>query len=266
LNSLKKYISIVSDEASLNFEEAYNICQPLGINTFELRNFIEGRFPDISKSTINNILQIKNSHNIKIFSVNPGLFKFDVKDTEQITKQIQKIYESFKIMEILHIKTISLFSFKRTGNIKDKIPNKVFNVLGNIKYLCEKEGFELIIENSPLCWADSGCNLSIISSQIPLKVTWDPANAAASGEKAFPNGFNKIKNRIRNIHLKNWDPQKGYVNIQDGNIDFNKHIKALINIGYKGHYCIEHHQSKTREESTKINYKQLCDILKYYNQ
>ena len=51
------------------------------------------------------------------------------------------------------------------------------------------------------------------------------------------------------------------MNINNGIIDYNEHLKNLFNNNFTGNYCIEHHQWENKKESTILNYNQLSNII-----
>ena len=57
-------ISIVSDEISEDFIDASLFANNFDIKNFEIRKFTEGRIPDISASTLRELLDKKNHFNL----------------------------------------------------------------------------------------------------------------------------------------------------------------------------------------------------------
>ena len=264
MKSIFDQISIVTDEASLNVEEAFDICLPLNIKKFELRNFVEGRVPFLKNDTIDTLKSFLKNEKIKYTVLSPGFFKDYLFNTKKTSLEIDNLPYCFQLMDILNIPTLSIFSFKRKNLFESNIPNSIYDLINQVIIECNKNGKELVIENSPSCYGNSGFNLKKIINQTNVKVIWDPANAAASNENAYPEGYNYIKDSIKNIHIKNWDTKKGYVNIKNGIIDYNEHLINLFNNNFTGNYCIEHHQWENKKESTILNYNQLSYIIKKY--
>ena len=73
--SLEDRISIVSDEISEDFTDASLFANQFDIRNFEIRKFTEGRIPDISSSTLRELLEKKNHFNYKYTLISPGFFK-----------------------------------------------------------------------------------------------------------------------------------------------------------------------------------------------
>jgi len=100
----------------------------------------------------------------------------------------------------------------------------------------------MVIENTRLCWGDTGAHLAEIARAVGVKVVWDPANAAAASEEADPGGYTAVRDLIAHVHLKNWRPDVGWVTLDDGVVDPAAQIRALEHDGYAGFYCIESHR------------------------
>ncbi|MEM7029130.1 MAG: sugar phosphate isomerase/epimerase family protein [Chloroflexota bacterium] len=257
----KKRLAIVSDEAAASFTEAVAVCRPLGIRAFELRNFVEGRFPDIEDRTVEEILTVSQQESLTLLGVSPGFFKGTV-EGEQTERAFQVGFsKAFRLIDRLGVRRLAEFSFKREGGRDTPIPSNVVERLQQAADLCRQEGIELIIENSADSWGDTGANLADLAQKVGVRVTWDPGNAAASGETAFPDGYQVVRDHIAHIHFKNWTSDEGNVAINAGVVDFAGQVSALKADSYDGYYCIEPHQWHDRANATRLNTKQLLALL-----
>ena len=71
--SLADRISIVSDEISEDFTDASLFANRYDIKNFEIRKFMEGRIPDISTSTLRELLD-KKTFQLHIYPNKPWFF------------------------------------------------------------------------------------------------------------------------------------------------------------------------------------------------
>ena len=133
--SLADRISIVSDEISEDFTEASFFANKFHIKNFELRKFIEGRIPEISVSTLRELLDKKNHFNYTYTLISPGFFKHCVSDKNKTNHQINRIHECIDLAKILEVKFISVFTFKRNFR-NSKIPKEIYATLCKLKDLC----------------------------------------------------------------------------------------------------------------------------------
>lgn len=257
----KQRLAIISDEASNSFTDAVQICLPLGIQAYELRKLDNGRFPNVSDEAILQVIETVKSHKLNLIGVSPGFFKdtVDAPITEEILQR--EFSKAFRLMDKLDIRRMTVFTFKREGGRDTPIPDKAIDYLRQAIELCVREDVELILENSASSWGDTGKNLAQIAKLLDVGVTWDPGNAAASGEVAYPDGYQHVCDHIVHVHFKNWSLEQGNVAIQDGIVDMAGQVKALQTDGYTGYYCIEPHQWHDQENAVVTNTQQLLDLL-----
>ncbi|MFZ0959040.1 MAG: TIM barrel protein, partial [Candidatus Sulfotelmatobacter sp.] len=133
-----------------------------------------------------------------------------------------------------------------------------------------KKGITLLLEN------DSGLNTAtgaeaakvLGAVQSPhFMLNWDPGNAAASGEKPFPDGYNLLpKERIGHCHCKDavkkgagygWAPMGG------GMVDWLGQFEALKRDGYHYAVSLETHWrgAGTPEESSRQSWAGMKGLL-----
>ena len=257
----KARLAIVSDEAADSFTEAVNICLPLGIRAYELRKLASGRFPDVFDSEIDTIVQAARAHNLTLIGVSPGFFKWAVGDAQTEAVFTHGFPKAFRLMERLGVRRLTVFSFHREGDRATPIPSAALDYLGRAAAVCQREGIQMLIENSASSWGDTGVNLAYLAQMLAVPVTWDPGNAAAADEVAYPNGYQAVRDYIAHVHFKNWKPGVGNVAIVDGIVDMAGQVAALHADGYSGYYCIEPHQWHDRINATRQNTRQLLDLL-----
>jgi hypothetical protein len=136
----------------------------------------------------------------------------------------------------------------------------IYDHLGRAVDLCAREGIEVVLENASSIYSDTGANLATIARTLGLKVVWDPANAAASGEVAYPDGYAQVRQRLAHVHFKNWTADNGWEAINDGVVDLAGQVAALKADAFPGYYCLEPHQ-KDRRQAARLNHAQLLALL-----
>ena len=99
-------------------------------------------------------------------------------------------------------------------------------------------------------------------------LNWDPGNATARGEKAYPDGYATIpKGRIAHIHCKDvvsaGDDRTAWAAMGRGIIDYVGQFRALARDGYTGVLSLETHWrgGGTPEESTRQSMAGLKNLL-----
>jgi sugar phosphate isomerase/epimerase len=252
-------LAIVSDEVAPGFADAVQICLPLGIRAYEVRKLRGGRVPDVPEKAIEEVVEQVEVHDLTLIGISPGFCKKEL-DAPTVEEEFERGFDrAFRLMDRLGVRRMTIFSYRRTER-EAAIPQRVFDLLGRAVALCRREGVEVVLENTRLCWADTGEHLADVARTLGIEVAWDPANAAASGGEAYPTGYEAVRNLIAHVHLKNWHPERGWVYLDDGVVDVAGQLKALEADGYRGYYCIENHRWND-PAATEINTRQLLASL-----
>ena len=79
-----------------------------------------------------------------------------------------------------------------------------------------------------------------------MGLTWDPKNAAQSGEKPFPDGYRRLDPaRILHVHLRDYRHDQTrkvvWTAVGQGEFDNLGQIRALLKDGYKETFTLETH-------------------------
>ena len=132
------------------------------------------------------------------------------------------------------------------------------------------KGFRLAVENigGGHVWsgAESGEFLKRVKEE-NVGLTWDPNNAAESGEQSFPDGYRKLDPaRIFHVHLRDYKHQDGKVvwtAVGAGEFDNLGQIRALLKDGYKGTFTLETHwrDPKGKKYSTETSLAALKQVI-----
>lgn len=229
-------LAIVSDEISKDFRKAVEYGIEWGITDYEIRHLTTGRVPYVANDETRLVQEIVKEYDLSISAISPGLFKISLLEEDQLKLQIEEnIYESFRLADRLGTRNVIIFGFKRYPREPHSDYIQVLHILGRMAALAEKYGFQLLLENEPDFWADTGVNTTKILDDIDsknLKANWDPANAASTGEIPYPYGYLAIRKHIRSIHVKDFrhgatgDPE--YVVVGDGEVDWRGQFRAIM--------------------------------------
>ena len=254
-------LAILSDEAALDFAEAVSICLPLGIRAYELRSLPGGRIPYVSPEAIETVIAKQQRHGLTLIGVSPGFCKGKADEPAANIELRQGFDAAFRLLDRLGVRRMTVFSYQRSER-DAPVPAYVLDLLAQAAERCRTQGVDMLIENASSCWADTGANLAAIARHIGVRVTWDAANAQASGEHAYPDGYAHVRDLIAHVHCKNWLPGKGWVAISDGLVNMRGQIKVLLTDEYKGYFCVEPHQWHNRANATRLNTYQILQLLK----
>ena len=264
-------LSIVSDEISKDFRKAVEYGVDWGITDYEIRNLTTGRVPYVANDEINLVNEIAKEYDLSISAISPGLFEISLGDEDQLKLQIEEnIYESFRLADRLGTRNVIIFGFKRYDREPQSNYIQIVHILKRMASLAEKYGFQLLLENKPGFWVDTGVNTAKILDEIDsknLKAIWDPANAAAAGEIPYPYGYLAIRKHIRSIHVKdyrrNTNKDHEYVVIGDGEVDWQGQFKAIMHGVHIDYITIET-QCRPLINNSHRNIVKIIDLLEDY--
>jgi sugar phosphate isomerase/epimerase len=264
-------LAIVSDEISRDFRKAVEYGTEWGITDFEIRQLTTGRVPYVANDEINLVLEVVKEHDLNISAISPGLFKISLLDEEQLKLQIEEnIYESFRLADRLGTRNVIIFGFRRYIREPQSDYIQVLHILGRMAALAEKYGFQLLLENEPGFWADTGVNTVKLLDDIDsknLKSNWDPANAILAGEIPYPYGYLAIRKHIRAIHVKdcrkssNGDPE--FVVVGEGEVDWLGQFRAIMH-GIDIEYITVETHCKPLINNSHRNIVKIIDLLEDY--
>jgi sugar phosphate isomerase/epimerase len=235
---------------------------PLGIRVFEVRGLPGGRVPFVDDRAIHTMLEQVKRHGLKLLGISPGFCKKRLDDPVSEEEFRTGFPAAFRLMERIGVWRITVFSYRREGGRGAPVPQAVLESLHRAAELCRTEGYEMLFENVSSCWGDTGKNVAQIAQAVGVRVTWDPANAQASGETAYRDGYAHVSHLLAHVHFKNWTPDDGFVAINAGEADLAGQVAALKADGYSGYYCLEPHQWDNRAEATRENAQQLLALLR----
>ena len=136
-----------------------------------------------------------------------------------------------------------------------------------------KKGATLTLENELACNTATGDEAARLLNAVrerTLMLNWDPGNAAARGEVAYPDGYAKLpKDRIGHVHCKDVvftaDRKSEWVPMGKGIIDWTGQFRALQKDGYRGALSLETHwrlKGGTPEESTRQSMAGMRELLR----
>lgn len=264
-------LSIVSDEISKDFRKAVEYGMDWGITDYEIRTLTTGRVPYVANDEINLVNEVTKEQDLNISAISPGLFMISLNDEDQLKLQIEEnIYESFRLADRLGTRNVIIFGFKRYDREPPSNFIQIIHILKRMASLAEKYGFQLLLENRPGFWADSGVNTAKILDEIDsknLNAIWDPANAAAAGEIPYPYGYLAIRKHIRSIHVKDYrrnsNNEHEYVVVGDGVVDWQGQFRAIMHGVHIDYVTIETH-CKPLINNSHRNIVKIIDLLEDY--
>jgi sugar phosphate isomerase/epimerase len=281
-------ISIPTDEIDPDVSQAIESAAGWGITLFEIRKVSGQRVPRIPASEFHRLREALARHRAAVTALSPGLFKRaaslleagdgDAGSSWWEDDSLYREYRSvaFRILqstldlaERLTASSVIIFTPEVPGDRAEKeCPARIVELISEAAALADKRRMALWLENDIGLWADTGKNAMRILARVGqsnLKVNWDPANAFVAGERPFPEGYERVKGAVGNVHAKDATRRTPAVSEQyevlgNGEIDWPGQIRALSQDGYTGAIGIETHSHPLREK-TRQNVLYLRGLL-----
>jgi len=268
-------LAILTDEISLDLDEALDEGKRLGFRKFELRcvDSYEHRVPYLNPGVEERLLRKIENQEIELTALTPGLFKIGLSNTEGIRKALEDaLPKTCEMAKRLGAPRIIVFSFLRNGGGNRE---EALSILKQAGQITAEHGLQLSIENEPGFFCDTGVNTAEFVKSINAEnvgINWDPGNALVSGEAAYPIGYEAVRPYLQNVHIKDTIPipPDKWENrlIGDGGVNWLGQLRALINDKPIDHLTLETHVfpvlEATREDVRRL--KILMDTVKAINQ
>lgn len=240
-------LGIVSDEISNDFVAAMHHASSWGISLMEIRLLKSGRVPNVSKEDIDEVLQYLRGGDVRITALSPGVFKHPLSKTSQLDEELNTtLPRTIDLANVLGAPLIIVFGFERLPGESETNRAIAVDFLRRAAAVAEPAGVKLAIENEPGFWCDTGANTRTIIDDVAspaLGANWDPANAYGTPEVPYPGGYEAIRERILNVHVK--DTKEGSlvrcVPVGEGVVDWAGQLRALVRDNIVSHVTIETH-------------------------
>jgi sugar phosphate isomerase/epimerase len=265
-------IAAITDEFSPDIEIAVRSMAEIGMTGAELRMVFGKNIIDLTDEEVDRAVAIVRGAGLKILSIASPLLKCVLPDAPDVDARFQQdmfaakhtfadqprlTARAFEIAERTGARIIRVFSYWRTVD-PDACFDRIVIALRALADQASAHNVIIGIENEHACNIATGAETARLLAALDhpnLKVVWDPANAVVSGERAFPEGYERLPvSRIQHVHAKDctFDNSTFGDSTQDGHkplwceigkgvVDWRGQIDALIRDGYHGWISLETH-------------------------
>jgi len=270
-------ISVLTDEISQDFAHACEVAsKEFGLGLVELRAVNNKNIMNWDTSDVAEVRKVLDRFKLKVSEIATPIFKtdwpgapkspFSPKKPEfgadfTFQQQDELLDKAIELAKTFNTQYIRVFDFWRLDDqkphrqaIDERIRQAAVKVAG--------KGVTLTLENELACNTATGAEAARLLNAVRekgLMLNWDPGNATARGEKAYPDGYAKLpKDRIGHVHCKdavkkaNGDGTE-WALMGTGIVDWVGQFRALKKDGYSGPLSLETHWrgAGTPEESTR---------------
>lgn len=241
-------LSVVTDEISLDPLTAVELGFEWGLTHFELRSVASGRLPDISEADRRRLRELARRRDVVLTAISPGFFKEPL-DSPTTERQLREgLPKALELATELGIQKMILFGGRKDNTPRQEATRRVADVLAACAERCAQANVLLLLENEPICWADTGLHaLEVLerAAHPNLRLNWDPCNCVWAGGSPFPSEYERIRGFIAHLHIKDtsFGPHGEFVGVAigEGDVGWKTILRALRKDGYEGPYTVETH-------------------------
>jgi len=280
-------LSVISDEISQDLGHVLEIAsKEFGLGYVELRTMWDKNVINLDEKETAEARRLLEKYSLQVTDIASPLFKTDWPGAPtskyspkspqfgvdySYAQQGEVLERSIAAARALGTDRIRCFDFWRLEDPKpfrkamdEKLRETAAQVaLKKVTLLLENE-----FECNTATGAEAARTLQAVTSP-NFKLNWDPGNAAYCGDKAFPDGFEKLpKERIGHMHCKDVVRQADgtfeWAAMGRGIIDYVGQFRALVQAGYSGTMSLETHWrgAGSAEESSRQSMAGMKDQLR----
>ena len=277
-------LSVITDEMSMDLAHALGAMKEYGCTGAEIRSLWGTNIGDLTDGQTDEALKLLDEHQMEVCCLASPLFKCelgggasdDVGNVHQATERTA--VEQMELLKRLHkranqfgTKYMRTFAYWRRGELTPRIEDAIIAGMSDAVKYAEDNGIVLLMENEHDCYLGTGAETARFLSRVnspALRACWDPGNAYFAGEKAYPDGYNAIRNYVEHVHVKDAEllasGKYRFIVMGEGEVDYKGHFAALKADGYKGYLSIETHYKPyggTAEQGTRLSLQGLLKLL-----
>jgi sugar phosphate isomerase/epimerase len=272
------HISVIADEIDEDLAHDAEFLKSFGVKFVELRN-VWGKYNTAQPiEKIREARAILDAAQIRTSVVGTPFFRIplppdDAAGQAIIDKQWTLLNDAMDRAEILGTDRLRTFAFMapKEGKTSEKDYARIYELLEEAGKRAKVRNVKLAIENlggSVVSKGSDSAKMLKAVKAINVGLTWDPNNAAESGEKPFPDGYRLLDPaRIYNVHIRDFkhtpDGKVEWMAVGEGEADNLGQIRALLKDGYKGTFTLETHYKspKGKEFATRTSLTGLLKVV-----
>jgi L-ribulose-5-phosphate 3-epimerase len=269
-------VSVLTDEISQDLGHALEVAsKEFGLEYVDLREAGKKNIMNWDAKDVAEARRLLERYQLRVACIASPIFKVDWPGAPRskyspqrdefgasftYEQQDELLDRAFELARVFNTERIRIFDFWR---LDDQAPHRraIDARIREAAVKAKKRGVTLVLENEHACNTATGAEAARLLEAIRepgLELTWDPGNATARGEVAYPDGYSKLaKHRIGHVHCKDavrkpdgtWD----WMAMGRGVIDWAGQFRALKQDGYRHAVTLETHWrgAGTPEESTR---------------
>ena len=277
-------VSVINDEISQDFGRACEVAsREFGMQWIELRGMWNTNIVNLDSKQVAEAQRILDKFNLRVTDIASPLFKTDWKGAPKskfseavdfhagftFDQQDEVLERAVAMAKAFRTDRVRCFDFWR---LDDQAPYRaaINDKLMDAATKAGQQGIILLLENDGGLNTSTGAEAAKVLEAVRsphLMLNWDPGNAAANGERAYPDGYKLLpKERIGHCHCKDAVKKgEGYewAAMGRGIVDWAGQFSALKRDGYHFAVSLETHWDGggSPEESSRQSWAGMKELL-----
>lgn len=280
-------IAVINDEISEDFDRACHVAaREFGMEWIEVRGMWNKNIVSLDSKEATEARHILDKYKLRVTDIASPLFKTDWPGAPKskyspakpefnadfsFAQQDAVLERGLELAKQFGTDRVRCFDFWR---LEDQAPYRAAmnDKLREAAMKAGKKNITLVLENELSCNTATGAEAAKVLDMVKsswLMLNWDPGNAAARGERPFPDGYKLLpKDRIGHCHCKDVVRKSGdepydWAKMGSGIVDWLGQFKALKRDGYRYAVSLETHWDGggTPEESTRQSWAGMKHLL-----
>jgi sugar phosphate isomerase/epimerase len=265
-------LGVTTDEIDEDLLTAVQFLKSFGLGYAEIRS-IWGKYNTAQPlDRIREARKICDENGIHVSIEGTAFFKVALSaDQAALDEQWALLDASMERAKAFGTGKIRVFAFTTNQPGEKKDYARIYELVREAAQRARRTGLRLALENVGGSYVSTGAQAAELLKNVKednLGLTWDPNNAAASGERPFPDGYRLLDPaRIFHVHLRDYrhlpSGKVEWTAVGEGEFDNLGQIRALRKDGYKETFTLETHwrSPKGKVHATTMSLKGLLQVI-----
>lgn len=249
--------SVLTDEISQDFEEAVQTAAEAGLRYVDLRNAWGRSCAELGREDWQRMAAILGRYGLRLGVIQSPFGKCQIAE-DDYRHHLDFLPNLIAMAHFFEVEVIRIFPFWQTDLSRQALRPNLVGMLPAIAAqlrratrLAEREGVVLALEPEHTTYSGSPSEIRAIIDAVgspALRVAWDVSNGWLPDEPIFPDGYEKIRGLVVNVHVKDRAFPPGREEgrrlptlLGTGLVPWPEVITRLAADGYSGLYSIETH-------------------------
>ena len=265
-------LGVTTDEIDEDLLTAVRFLKGFGLGYAEIRS-IWGKYNTAQPlDRVREARKICDENGIRVSIEGTGFFKVALSaDQAALDEQWTLLDAAMERAKAFGTGKIRVFAFTTNQPGQKKDYARIYELVREAAQRARRSGLRLALENVGGSYVSTAAQAADLLKNVKeenLGLTWDPNNAAASGEQPFPDGYRLLDPaRVFHVHLRDFrhlpSGKVEWAAVGEGEFDNLGQIRALRKDGYKETFTLETHwrSPKGKAHATATSLKALLQVV-----